>query len=338
MYSFEDAEIQITEIEILSKITEFQIFKRYVTNFIQIDKDFLSDLYIDKRPSCRIYINSNNRLMYKDFGSGLHCGCFAYIAYKFSCTYFEALNIVASDFKIKNLEIKINPKLLVSNDENILNQEVKLERFKPRIEIISQPWTSTDYNYWNQYKIPLELLNEYNVFSCKYVYLYKKDKVSIFEYSKYNPIYADRFTNDGEYSYKIYKPLNEDKKYKWLFSGGSKTDIEGYDQLPLFGDTLILAKSLKDCICYHILDLPAISLQGETNKLDNDLVYKLLKRFNRIIINYDLDSEGIKNTERLSREYGFNYFYIDEVKDLSDYIKIKGLESAKQMINIKLNG
>jgi hypothetical protein len=82
--------------------------------------------------------------MYKDFGSGLHCGCFAYIMYKFACTYFEALNIVASDFKIKNLEVKINPKLLVSNDIDSINQEIKLERFKPRIEIISQSWTSTD--------------------------------------------------------------------------------------------------------------------------------------------------------------------------------------------------
>jgi hypothetical protein len=86
-----------------------------------------------------------------------------------------------------------------------------------------------------------------------------------------------------------------------------------------------------------MLSLPAISLQGETNKLDNDLVYKLLKRFNKIVINYDQDEEGIRSTNRLSKEYGFTFFYINEAKDLSDYIKIKGLNSAKKMINTKLN-
>jgi len=41
------------------------------------------------------------------------------------------------------------------------------------IEIVKQPFNLVDYNYWGQYEIPLELLEEYNVFSCSKVYLHK---------------------------------------------------------------------------------------------------------------------------------------------------------------------
>ena len=56
-----------------------------------------------------------------------------------------------------------------------------------------------------------------------------------------------------------------EEEMQWLFNGGSAKDIEGYDQLSLNGDTLILTKSLKDCMCYRLLGYDAISLQGETN-------------------------------------------------------------------------
>ena len=159
-----------------------------------------------------------------------------------------------------------------------------------------------------------------------------------FEYDKNNPLYAYEFISDNRTSYKIYKPLEKDKRYKWMFSGGSQADIEGLDQLNLNGDVLVLTKSLKDCMCFRLLNIDAISLQGETNKLDSELVNKLLKRFKKIIINYDQDEEGIKNTLRLNKEYSFEYFYIDKHKDLAEFIKQEGLKEAKIMINKKING
>jgi len=159
-----------------------------------------------------------------------------------------------------------------------------------------------------------------------------------FSYNKNSPCFAYRFENNGLYSYKIYWPLSKDKKFKWLFSGGTKNDIEGFSQLPLHGENLVLTKSLKDCICYNLIGIPAISLQGEANNLEQDLVEKLLKRFSNIIVNYDNDLEGVKGSERLNRQYGFKYFLIDEFKDLSDYIKNKSLEEAKTMIDNKING
>lgn len=332
--NFNEIEIPIKKEEILSKVSEYDIFKRYCTNFMQLDVSFISDLRVSDTPNCRIHLTNNNELRYKDFKSGDYLDCWNYIMKKFNCTYYEALNIIANDFDIKKSVLSIEPRIITANDEFKLKIS-NIPREKSTITITSQPWNKIDYEYWNQYGISLNLLDEYDVFAAKYVYLIKGGRRTIFEYNKNNPCYAYRFEREGGYSYKIYFPMSKDKKFKWLFNGGTKDDIEGYSQLPLHGDMLILTKSMKDVMCYNILGLSAISLQGEGNKLEQELVNKLLKRFNKIIINYDDDERGIIETNKLIRQYGFNHFYIDDYKDLSDYIKNRGLDKAKQMIDDK---
>lgn len=331
MYNLNEAYTPITTDTILAKISEYNIWKHYCRHFEELGKSFISEFYDDRRASCRIFITSNNVLLYKDFGTGECLNCWQYIQKKYSCNLAEAANIVANDFNIAKTDIKVEPKVIVANDNINLLKKVK----KSIIEIISQPWTIIDYNYWSQYEIPLELLEKYDVFSCKTVYLHKGDTTITYHYSNNNPIYAYRFEHEGQYSYKIYFPL-ADKGYKWLFSGGSSENIEGFDQLPHIGNILILTKSLKDCMCYNLMGLPAISLQGEANKLDSNLVARLLKRFDEIIVNYDNDEQGHISTEKLVEEYGFDYFYIDEYKDLSDYIKERDLADAKVMIDGKI--
>lgn len=331
MYNLQDAYTNITLDDIFSKVSEYELWKYYCSNFQEVDRPFHSELYNDKNPDCRIFYSTNNHLLYKDFGdNGKTYGIIEYIQTKYNCSFKECLNIINGDFKISkfNKSITKESRLLLVNDEFTIKP-------KTRIDIITQPFNSTDYDYWNQYKIPLTLLEDYNVFACKYVYLIKGNKITTFSYNKNKPIYAYRFVNNGEYSYKIYMPYNE-KKYKWLFNGGSAKDIEGYDQLPIHGTDLILTKSLKDCMCYNMIGKPAISLQGETNKLEEEFVNKLLKRFDNIIVNYDNDDEGIKGSRKLEKQYGFKYFFIDNYKDLSDYLKDNTLKQAKTMINNKL--
>lgn len=322
-----------TKEEILAKISYYDIWLRYCSKFKEIGKAFSSELRLDKNPSCSIYINNNNELRYKDFVTGDNLSCWEYIMKKYNCNYYESLNIVTNDFKIKELSVDISPNVIIGIENKPI---IQYKKEKTIIEIKEQFWNITDYNYWKQYEISFDLLNEYNVFSCKYVYLYKGNKRIIFEYKKSNPIYAYRFIERNEYSYKIYFPL-EQKGRKFLFNGTSD-NIEGFDQLNLYGEILILTKSLKDVMCYKTLGYNAISLQGEANKLKQDVVDKLLKRFNKVIINYDNDNQGIISTNKLINQYKFDHFYIDEYKDLSDYIKYKSLNDSRIMINNKING
>lgn len=330
------ASITPTATSILSKVSEFDIFKEYCGPFEEVDKTFCSELRNDKKPGVSIYINAQNSLRYKDFASGDHYDCFSYVMAKYNCTYHESLNIISNDFNLSSAKANISNAGIVFVSNKVAQKQQK-PRPKAKIEIVSQNFNITDYEYWDQFGIPLSLLIEYNVFSAKYVYLTRGNKRVNFEYRKANPCYAYRFTNDGSYSYKIYWPLSKEAKFKWLFSGGASSNIEGYDQLPLSGETLILTKSLKDCMCYNVLGYPAISLQGESNKLENDLVVKLLKRFDKIIVNYDNDEAGYKGAKRLCDQYGFESIFIDGAKDVSDYIKANSIEEAREMIKLKLN-
>lgn len=321
MFNADNVSINVSKSLILQHISEYDIWCKYCSNFEDFNKSFCSELYNDTNPSCRIQQMESGMLLYKDFGIGDTYSCFTYVMKKYNRSYTEALNIIANDFGI----LKIS-----KCDDNIpfaLGVESKVTipvKTKSFISIISRAWNIVDYNYWNKYGITFDLLEFYNVAPCLHVYLHKVDKTVVYTHNNSNPIYSYRFTNDGKYSYKIYFPLTTNKKYKWLFSGGSQEDIEGFDQLPLFGELLIITKSLKDCIVYHMLGYSAISLQGEMNKLDNQLVTKLYKRFNKIVVQYDNDEAGIKAANKLHNIYKFPTYIIpieSGCKDLAEYIE-----------------
>lgn len=334
---FSGAEVAITSEDILRRVSEYDIFLRYCSNFKEVDVSFCSDLRSDRDPDCRIYVNRSNHLMYKDFASGEHYSCFGYVMAKYGCIFPEAVNIVANDFNLRSNVTSLNPRVIVANDEIRINP-VLTPRLKSNISIIEQPFTIVDYEYWNQFGISLELLEEYNVFSAKTVYLIKGFKRTTFQYTKKNPCYAYRFTRDGQYNYKIYWPLGE-KNFKWLFSGGAMEDHEGADQLDLFGDLLIITKSLKDVMVLRTLGYNAISLQGEANKLLYEEYQKYSKRFSKIISLYDNDEAGEKGANYLKNTYNIPMIFIprdSNCKDISDYVKMYGLEESRKLMILLL--
>lgn len=320
---------------LIDNISDLELFKYYCSNFEEINKKFCSELRTDRNPSCYIYIKPNNKLAYKDFGSGEHYSPIEYIMKKYGLLYSECLNVIFNDFKLSNKIIPIcKPENLIGYES--VSDELKTP-LKAKIYISSRNWRLCDNKYWGQYYITFDLLEKYNVIPCQKVFLYtKSDKMVEFSHRENNPIYAYKFIKPGgEISYKIYFPY-EEKHKKWLFSGGSSEDIEGYDELPWIGDLLILTKSLKDCMVYNILGYNAISLQGEANKVPKELIDKLLKRFNRIIVNYDNDEQGIKSSRKININYGFKEIFIpieSKCKDLSDYIKMYGIEKTKILLN-----
>ena len=336
MFTFDKANYSETLREILDKIPEHEIFIKYCPNFKELDKDFLSEFYNDTRPSCRIYRRGNGKLRYKDFGTGENYNCFTYVMRKYYCTFYESLNIISNDFNVNKLSISnIKPNIVLSNDI-ILNDDINSN--KTKIEIVSQPYNLVDQKYWGDRKISLEYLQEFWVHSCKCIYLKKGDKTIVFESKPNNPIYAiEQFDEDGVFvGYKIYKPLEPNKRYKWLTTVGSDI-VQGFCNLPEKGDLLILTKSMKDVISYRLIGIPAIALQSESIMLDSDLRDRLLKRFKQIIVNFDGDSTGRSQSALICQANAFKGYFLDDYKDLSDYLVENTIEQAKIMINKKIN-
>lgn len=314
---------------ILKRISEEDIFKKYCNNFIALNLSFKSDLYNDSNPSCRIYMTRKG-LRYHDFGNGAHYDCFEYVKTKYNLSFNETLRVISSDFKL-GYNVNNIPNKLLLNNSDITYSDPSYELPRTKIFIEPQQWTLADYKYWNQYKIPFEVLINYNVFSCKWVIVNNQ----LLEYKPTNPIYAYAFIDDGQFYYKIYRPLAI-KKDKWRWNGKAHI-LEGYDQLPLFGDLLIITKSLKDVIVLHMMGYNAISLQGEHNRLTKREYNKLTTRFNTIISLYDNDDAGKKGALYLENTYGIKANFLISAKDPSDLIKLKGINYAKRELKKIIN-
>lgn len=326
MYSLFDAEeiTTLTKDDILDRVTEEAIWRRYCNNFTYIGKSFLSELYRDNNPGCYIFYKEG-RLIYKDHGTGESYDCFAYVMAKFLVGFSEALKIIASDFNISPTKHDIKDKVISHN----YIEKMPIKGYnKPKIRIIKQAYTLTDKEYWDQYYIDLDKLIDYEVYSLKQVIIDKNGEVYTIDYKVDNPVYGYVFKYDNSEYYKIYRPYN---KSKWLFTGNSRC-IEGWHKLPDEGKLLILTKSLKDIMVYSLFGIPAISMTSETTSIADDTISKLKLRFKRILINLDNDETGIKSAQRLSERYGLDSFFIPDCKDISDYIKKYGKNNTNKLI------
>tara|TARA_Y100000401_G_scaffold40130_1_gene30506 strand:- start:987 stop:2060 length:1074 start_codon:yes stop_codon:yes gene_type:complete len=298
---------------ILTKISEYDIFKYYCPNFIALNKKFCSDLRKDQNPGVSI-VYWKGKLLYKDFGFPDHTfDCFNYVKYKYSCNFIEALTIIDNDFNL-GLASKNSTNLFtmgymppVTNKKPVA-QKVTIIRKK------SRPWSKADKLFWERYLITKKTLLKFDVSPISHYWI-NENRFSCGEVT-----YAYKIGN----KYKIYAP---NEKYKWS-SNTTNKHVQGYKQLPDTGDLLILTSSLKDVMCLYEMGIPAVALQSEMVMPDEKLIDHLKSRFKRIAIFYDNDFDNPNNpgqtmAEKIRQKYMFPNIVIPDIyhcKDLSDYI------------------
>ncbi len=310
---------ELTVKNILSKITQYDIFKTYCSNFREIDKLFLSELRIDKNPTCKIFVNtSNGDLIYKDFNGGSY-NCFQYIREKYGCGFNEALNIINKDFKLglkitnsnisgSNLPIKTGNKITINQSNHIIKKK-------------KRNWEIRDKEYWDQYNISISTLEIFNVEPIEY-YWFNDNR-----FKPSNITYSYEFGNGYR---DIYSPLNFERK--WPCSN-TKSDkhIYGLNQLPEIGELLFIVSSLKEVMFLYELGINAVAPQSESTFIPKELLDKLKLRFKEIIILFDFDKAGCLHALKHSIRYNLKRLKLCPVmisyyegKDLTDcYIKNK---------------
>lgn len=317
MYSRKRAKLpdNITLDWILSKVTEYDIYAKYIGQF-KVGMIYNSPFRKDKNPSFGIYYSKRTKqLLFKDHGTG-ECG--NVIKFVSLFTGKTEYNDILSDI-VDNLNITNNTKL-VSSKQYIPPTETV-------IGVVRQEFTDVDINYWKQFNISINTLKKFNVNSIKY-YLY--NGIVKGTYKRENPMYAYKVYNN----FKIYRPL-ADKYTKWR-NNLTDYDIQGYEQLPQKGDILFITKSMKDVMCLHEMGYPAVSPSSESTFLPKDVLEQLKTRFKRIIILFDRDTAGVKRSRKLSRETGLEAMFINKkfkAKDVSDAVKANSFEEIKNWLN-----
>lgn len=305
----------ITLDDILSKVTEYDIYSRYIGHF-KIGLIYNSPFRKDKNPSFGIfYSKKSGRLLFKDHGTG-ECGdVIKFVSlYTGITNYNDILNRIVKDLNITN-----NTVLKASKEYKIPTETV--------IGIVRQDWTDVDKQYWSQFGITINTLKKFNVSSIKY-YLCNGIVKAI--YKDTNPMYAYKVYNH----FKIYRPL-ADKYTKWR-NNLTEIDIQGYEQLPESGNLLIITKSLKDVMCLYEMGYTAISPSSESTFIPDKVLKQLKRRFKHILICFDRDTSGVKNMRKISLKTGLNGFLVHKKyksKDISDAVKNNGFEEIKQWLN-----
>lgn len=317
MYSRKRAKLpdNITLDWILSKVTEYDIYAKYIGQF-KVGMIYNSPFRKDKNPSFGIYYSKRTKqLLFKDHGTG-ECG--NVIKFVSLFTGKTEYNDILSDI-VDNLNITNNTKL-VSSKQYIPPTETV-------IGVVRQEFTDVDINYWKQFNISINTLKKFNVNSIKY---YLCNGIVKGTYKRENPMYAYKVYNN----FKIYRPL-ADKYTKWR-NNLTDYDIQGYEQLPQKGDILFITKSMKDVMCLHEMGYPAVSPSSESTFLPKDVLEQLKTRFKRIIILFDRDTAGVKRSRKLSRETGLEAMFINKkfkAKDVSDAVEANSFEEIKNWLD-----
>ena len=326
-------EPEITKNYLLSKFPAETYMEYYLG--IPVKKGlFKSPLRNDDNPTCSFYKNSSGDLIFKDFRGDFYGNFINVVMYKYGCSYYSALRIIANDFGF----IK-NPNLSKHSGKININVENIEEKTSAKIGVEIKNFTSREIDWWLKFGITDKILKKFNVFSCKTIFL---NENYFAESNESNPAfgyYGGKM--NGLELWRVYFPKR--KNFRFISNYPSKK-IQGFKQLPKNGSLLIITKSLKDVMCLHSFGISAIAPCSENLFISDSVLEDLKSRFKYIVVFYDNDYAGIFNMNKIKKLHPeLIYYYLPRhlgAKDISDYTKEYGISKTKdfikeQIINFK---
>lgn len=326
MIESRSSDAYLTKDSILSRISEYDIFRHYCQRFKNYGEKFCSELREDRSPTCSI-IPINGKVIYKDFGNGESHDCFSYVQVKYRLTFSEAMRVIDADFGLG-----LQTGSVIKNQVAITygTQEV-VEKRPTKLAKRARKWNEDDKIFWSQYHIPKSLLIKFDVEPIDYFWINEA------RYVCHTPSYV--YNINGRY--KIYRPYETEGKW---YSNTSKNDIQGWKQLKDGGDIVILASSLKDVMCLNVLGYEAIALQSEMQMPDAELIKNLTARFKVVAVLYDNDFDKETNpgqtmANKICSEFNLINIILPahfKSKDISDLMRDHGVEVAQRIVGIQL--
>lgn len=318
MYEFEP---ELTKEYVFSRITQEQIFEKYLGVKVQTKTHFVNPLRNDKRVTCKFKYFGYN-LIFTDFSGWFSGNCIKFVMFLFGLNYHEALKKIVEDIEFTGI---------IYNYKNVNKEKINE---KSNIKIIKRNFNNLDAKYWKSFYISSETLKIFNVFAVKNIIVNDKN---IYYYKKSDLAYAYFFDNDN---IKVYFPFR--KQFRFL----SNTNcIQGYNQLQENGEILVITKSYKDVMVLYELGISSIAFQNEIVIPDIKIIEHLKQKFKKIYLFYDFDLTGIRTSNKIKKQFGIKPLFLTngkfntidyKAKDISDYIKIYGKESTIKLIDYVL--
>ena len=108
--------------------------------------------------------------------------------------------------------------------------------------------------------------------------------------------------------------------------------IQGTEQLVFDKPYLIIASSLKDLMAYQKLKISnseVIAPDSENTMIPENIMNNISSKYHKVCVLFDNDEAGIKAAEKYKSRYGFEYVVLEMEKDLSDAIKVHGIDKVR---------
>lgn len=329
---FAHGDKSLTTENVLKMLDSYQLFKAYCSNFTEINKKFSSELREDKNPSCSI-IFWNGDLLYKDFGDKSY-RVFDYIAKKYNLKHHQVLQKINCDFGL-GLGHSSSPQTtsLVIPEKSPVDLTDK-KHSGTIIEVQKRDWTKLDREYWASYNIPVEILEEHDIFSIEgYRITNEKMQNAYFRVNPYMLAYSiDYYWNENVFRRKLYFPQSKTCRF---LSNVDSTIVQGWKKLPKTGgNILFITKSYKDILIFDLLDYYAVAPNNESAFIPERVMEKLKSRWKNIYVWFDNDEGGVKGGETFSHKFGLKMTHnpLGEPKDPSDYVKKYNLTKFNELI------
>lgn len=277
----------------------------------------------DQNPSLSIYYNRYlQQYRFKCFSTGIGGSAIDLMQYLWKIDFHAATKKIIDDY-VKFL-----------NSGKTFNRTIyegatwRVKDYTPRI------WNTNDAKYWTAYNIDSSLLEHYQVVPLDNYVMYRKkgsecqNDESFITKGEY--IYGF-FNKDGKL-YKIYRPL--DKERKFLKVGNY---LQGSDQLQML-DYLVIVSSLKDIMCMRSLGFKVdfIAPDSENSTLSKEQIDELKANYKAVITLFDNDDAGIKNMKKYEELYNLPFVYLPMGKDVSDSVRYYGKDNVLRELAPKL--
>lgn len=326
----------VTKYALLKEVQDIDVYRFYIGEKIDLANKILSPLQEEKNPSFGFFVGSSGEICFRDFrlGSG---DCIKFVQMKFGLSFFDAMSKIAIDFGVDS-KFLVKQMDKTVKDYNLDGNLSDRADFVKKSNIINlgkrnRKWMAYDFAFWLQFGIDADTLQKYNVEPIDYIFL------------NGTPIKAEKHAyafiehKDGKETYKIYQPFSE--KYKWINNHNSSV-WQGWEQLPLKGEELVITKSLKDVMAIKaVTGVDSVSLQSESTLPKNHIMKELKSRFKKIWVLYDNDYDKDENWGRKYGEEFSETFFVPQIeisslyksKDFSDLVKNKGVDTATTILD-----
>lgn len=308
---------------ILSKLSQEEIFEKYIGEQVSLSRTYRSPLREDLRPTCSFkYLG--DILLLKDWAGHFTGDCFRLVSLlNNNCTYNQVYEIIANDFNIikkgkKGTSYKKKPVYTVCKS------------LKADIKVKWKTLDTDDIKYWNSFGVSHGTLVKFNIGAVEYVWL---NGNIIYKFAPNDRAYCYWFS---ENDLKVYYPFRSE--YRFL---GNNSVLQGYAQLPAEGDLLIVTKSMKDVALLYEYGIHAVAPPSESSIITEEEHADLSRRFKRIVTLYDFDLTGVRSSNKMKKKYNYKIMFLTNgrfrtkdygAKDLTDLFKAHGHDTVESYV------